>query len=121
MARAFLCKCCGLPAAQEAQCVTCEAPACAHDEVIEPTLHGEPLAVTVQALLCVMRGATDAGQGLVSSWRVGGSRALSAASFDGLAQITGASFGPAGNPVANANKAAAAWLLEGKNDHAPAR
>lgn len=80
------CACCGLPAAQETQCTTCEAPQKQHDETVEPMLYGEPLAVVVCALLEVGRGHTGRGQELVAAWRTGGSKALTAASFDALAQ-----------------------------------
>eukprot|EP00964_Phaeocystis_antarctica_P137008 scaffold101494_cov42-Phaeocystis_antarctica.AAC.2 len=132
------CACCGLPAAQETQCTTCEAPQKQHDETVEPMLYGEPLAVVVCALLEVGRGHTGRGQELVAAWRTGGSKALTAASFDALAQarcarmtgthtqkkrpllhLTGEPLGPAGSPLVHANRVAAAWLLEGENRHAP--
>ncbi len=115
------CACCGLPAAQEESCVVCEAPRVQHDEASEPTLYGEPLAIVVQALLYVIRGEVARGQAIVAAWRTRGSAGLRAADYDAISEITGEPIGPAGKPLANAQAAAAAWLLSDEgNAHVPA-
>eukprot|EP00966_Prymnesium_polylepis_P100952 2337713-Prymnesium_polylepis.3 len=122
----FRCKCCGLMVQQQdpaadSKCGVCEAPVLQHADVVEPLLYGEPLAIVVQALLCVMRDQTARGQDLVSVWRESGAAALDASHFEALAQVTGFVVDGA-QPTAlhAANTAAAAWLLDASNAHVPA-
>ena len=121
MPRGVRCACCGLPAAQEESCVVCEAPRVQHDEVVEPALYGEPLALVIQALLYVIRGQVALGQAIVVAWRTRGSAGLRAVDFEAIAEITGEPMGPAGKPLSNAQAAVSAWLLgDDGNGHIPA-
>jgi hypothetical protein len=77
------------------------------------------LAVTVQALLHVMREETAQGTAFLRKWRAEGAAGLSSGQcFEGLAEITGAKLDEG---LLAANCAAEAWLLKGENCHVPAR
>jgi hypothetical protein len=118
----FRCKCCGLPQAAASQCDSCEAPQAMHEEVYEPSLYGEPLAIIVEALILVIRDAIGQAQDLVSTWRTGGSGSLVASHFHGLAQITGTALlisDTCPTALDAANMAAAAWLCDGVSKHVP--